>query len=196
MKDINVVSLAGKVTRVGNSYIKQQFAFINADIDNIPITISLGGKNYNEQMARNMEATLKGANATDSACYGVIMEGHIEEMKGKYAGKWEVKAKDSVFVPSLFPVNPMSHVVASGKIKELAPDEHGIPWITLGSSYYSKNPKTGEGSFKDRTIRVKLDKLWQPTVLGRRILIYGSIASHIDKSTKLVHVVANESIVL
>ena len=177
MKDANKVYLAG-MAKLGRRTVKEKFAYLNFEVQGIPVVVSFGGSKYSPDKVPSFDK--------EEVPVQIGGDAFIQDNEGK----WEIKAKDSdFFVPNQ--VMPMAFAQVRGKVLRAETDREGSMWVEIGSSYYSKNPTTGEGGWKDRIIRVNLDKEGDPSGLeGRRMSVIGKLGMN------PLHVVAMDSILI
>ena len=182
MKDINHVTLMGKVTRVRHCTIKDKFAFLNINVDNVPVSMNLGGNKYKQEFAKKLEQTLR------AGCYITIFDGFMDMSKGDTPVK-QVVVRDDGFTISQSPIVSFSLVNIVGTVTELSIIDGNL-FCTVGASYYSKKPGEQKGTYKDRFIKIMLDKQWQADITNRKIVIHGVL-----DSDKEAYVKAFESII-
>ena len=166
MKDANKVFICGKA-KPGRCTIRDNFAYVNLEMNGIPVVISYGGSKYNKSQVPDLSSYKE---------LDVIVGGdaYIDSNKGK----WEVKVRNTDFA-IINEAEPMAFAQIRGKVMRAENDSNGMLWAEVGSSYFSKNPSTGEGTWKDRLIRINIGTSLEASLIdGKRISVVGSLGAN------------------
>lgn len=208
MKDVNKVYLSGPITSTGHLTARPNYAFLNLYISGIPVVVRYGGKNYNQRQLEIMYQGIKDHPAPWAVVGG---DAFMQQCRNKddRPANWEVSAKETDFAYSQYPMTEYCFVQVRGRIPQtqgsLAPDavevypgtKAAVMWATIESSYFSKNPSKPEdkGSWKDRLVRVKLDRPWGQNIVGHKMMVSGIIVPKRTDGQPLVHVLAFDTLV-
>lgn len=175
------------MTRVGHSTVRDQYAYLNFEVAAIPVVIKMGGKNYTQQAADNLKAEVERCPTPHAVITGAA---YIEDTKKG----WQVSLYDTDFFLTPYQVPFSSYAEIRGKVLSVAPDQAGAVWADISASYYSKKPGAQSGEYKQRTIRVQLDKAWEQNIINHQMIVTGTLCAAVNGQPRL-HVVASESVV-
>ncbi len=122
-----------------------------------------------------------------------VVEGYVKDTDRG----WELSVSGTGFEFLTSDLASGSHVEFSGKVTKVENETDGTTWCEVASSYFSGRYGSGEGEWKERTAKVKLDKPWKEGELrGKKLSVDGVIAMEGEGRDRTLYIDAAESVLI